>query len=211
MVTCASTSTAARPRRRVVRDRRHAARCSRPMARFEFELVDPLAAAAEVDGRAGRPVGADARQGHQGRASRPATKVQARRRPGRPGSHEDGAQDHGARRRHGRGRALPRRRPGQGGGGAAVLRRGGRREPLSGPRPHGRGRTARRAAERGQDGAGGRQDRADRAARPTPGCRRSRPAASSRRNGCRRWPTPPRYWPASSASPASAIPCWCRT
>ena len=31
--------------------------------------------------------------------------------------------------------------------------------------------------------------------------------ASSRRSGCRRWPTPPRSWPASVASPACATRC----
>ena len=39
----------------------------------------------------------------------------------------------------------------------------------------------------------------------------SKPPASSARNGCRNWPMPPKSSPASTASPACAIRCWCRT
>ena len=77
---------------------------------------------------------------------------------------------------------------------------------------HRRSRPARRAAERARRRADRGQDRADRAPAPTPACRRSRPAASCRRNGCRRWRTTPRCWrgirrkPGVSLSGAGAEP-----
>ena len=57
--------------------------------------------------------------------------------------------------------------------------------------PPGRGRPARRPAERKGDGADRRQGRADRPADRRRASRRSRRRRSSRRSGCRRWRTPP--------------------
>ena len=58
--------------------------------------------------------------------------------------------------------------------------------------PPGRSGPARRPAERSEAGAGRGQGRADRRAVGRRPLARSRPAASCRPNGCRRWPAPTR-------------------